>query len=217
LLGIDDLRTRAWQGQEDIELHNLIQLARGGISFSDPWDPRLMTLLREGRGAPTLDGYELYAAPFDNGQGQVERYTERMEVLDNGTIRYFRAAVAGQNANTANFVIVDTLVAQLTANVLLAAGILFERGGYHGSVDVGLAITGARGAISGGLLSQRPFPMLNEPPSVPSDDFRSHVRTTATKLRAEACSVSASLLERLFRVIRPPGLPDPLLRVTADS
>lgn len=212
LLSDRGLRGRAWPGDEGPELGAGIVGAHSGIRFRTPWDPNFADILNGGHNVVTLDGFAMLNPAIVHDKEKVERWVSRIEVLDDGTSRYFHAAIAEQSHDNRRYVIRDTAVVQMTAHFVLMVGRLLDAGGYHGLVELSVAITGAAGAVSaewfGGV---RTFPM-GRIPSVPSDDYRDRLRLPANRLLEEPCEVAASLLSRLLRALRPRFFPDPIQR-----
>lgn len=102
-------------------------------------------------------------------------------------------------------------VAQPVAQVAhLAAGIL-EAGGYHGAVDVSLALVNVADSGSSYWYTQHHgiFPVASFP-TYPFEEYRTTTRVMSTQLRTEATSIAARLARKLLRTARPPGTPDPL-------
>ena len=204
------LRARAWVGDEGTEMANAILRAESGLRFTNLWDPHLGSTISGGRRLPTMDGFALFNPPIIRDDEQIDQYVSLIEVLDDGTVRYFHAALAASNGDGSLVVIRDTAVAQITAHLSLFAGNLLEAGGYHGPVDVGLALTGASGGASAEWQSPGRFPPPGGLPALPTDEYQHRIRVPAVKLCEEPCEVAQLLLTRLFRAIRPAGFPDPL-------
>jgi hypothetical protein len=209
LLSDRGLRGRVLTGDEGIELGYAVVRAYNAIRFNPDWDPKFSDIIQGGRSVPTLDGFALFNPPIIRGTEQIDDYVSRLEVLDDGTTRYFHAALT----RAADYYVVrDTAAAQLAAHFALMVGHLLEAGGYHGHVDMFVALTGAAEAASTQWWMGNYFPPLTGYPGVPTDNYRHRVRVPAAKLRLEPCDISAALLGRLLRTIRPSGFPDPLAR-----
>lgn len=204
------LRERAWAEQDHVVAQAIIA-AFNALRFRDPWDPRITDIIQGGRQARTVDGISLTAQPFQAQYNNewIYSYVARMEVLDDGTCRYFHAALAEPTER--GFVVRDSAIAQMTAHFVLFSGKLLEAGGYHGPVEVLLGVIGAAGATSGAwFVPPHHFPPAQGYPAFPLDDHRDRVRVPAAKLQEEPCEVARALLTRFLRAVRPDGSPDPL-------
>jgi hypothetical protein len=212
LLSDRGLRRRAWPGDEGPELGASIVAATNGIRFKTPWDPKFADILDGGQNLVTLDGFAILNPPIVRDEDKIERWVSRVEVLDDGTSRYFHAAVAEQDDRKGRYVIRDTAVAQLASHFVLMVGRLLDAGGYHGPVELSVAITGADGAVSAEWFNGVRMLPVRPLPAVPSDDYRDRLRAPVSRLMDEPCEVAASLLSRLLRALRPRVFPDPVQR-----
>lgn len=212
LLSDKGVRRRAWTGDDGPELGAAVANARDALRFKPPWDPNFGDILSGGQNLVTLDGFALLNPPIVRAEERVERYVSRVEVLDEGTCRYFRAAVAEQREDVGQFVVRDTSVAQIAAHFSFMAGRLLGAGGYHGPVELSVAIIGAKGAVSAEWFGGVRTPPLGAYPAIPFDDYRDRLRVQASRLADEPCDVAAALLSRLLRALRPRYFPDPLRR-----
>jgi Schlafen, AlbA_2 len=219
LLADSGIRNRAFNDDDGSGLAAAVTETINAVRFKQPWDPNLADILRGGTRAPTLDGICLtdYPTLGSDGVTPLERYYGRLEVMDNGMIRYFRASIAeatstGAGFDTAQFAIRDPAAGQITAHFARMVGAILRRARYQGLVDVYVAILGAKGAVSalwfmrgGGM-----FPTPSGVPGVPTNDYRNEGRFSLDQLIKDPVDVSRPLLERLVRIIRPGGIVDPL-------
>jgi hypothetical protein len=212
LLSDRGLRRRAWRGDEDPELGAGIIAARDGIHFKTPWDPKFADILNGGQNLVTLDGFAILNPVIVREEEIIERWVARVEVLDDGTSRYFRAAVAEQDEHNGHYVIRDTAVAQIASHFLLMVGRLLDAGDYHGAVELSVAIMGGSGAVSAEWFNAVRMLPTRSFPAVPLDDYRDSLRAPVSRLVNEPCAVAASLLSRILRALRPPSFPDPFQR-----
>lgn len=92
-----------------------------------------------------------------------------------------------------NLLIFEPLIAGNFRAFLAAVGALYEAGGYHGHVDVGLAVTG----IAGGITSTRDAFYLYRHDVYNADTYPRHGRLAAAEL-LEPEAVTLRLLRHLF-------------------
>jgi hypothetical protein len=92
--------------------------------------------------------------------------------------------------------IFEAAVAGNLAAMLAATGTLYRLGGYYGHVDVGVALTGARGAYSGTLLD-RQVGFYEESMTYNSDGYFRHERVAAARLH-DPRDLVRQLLRHLF-------------------
>jgi hypothetical protein len=209
LVSDSGLRDRAMLGQGDPPLVQDVHAAYQSILFADRWDPNFGDIISGGIPSATLDGIAYLNPPIQHpGEPVINSWVSRFELLDNGTCRYFHAALADDAGG--QFILRDNAVAQLTAHFCVMAGRLLERGGYLGAVEVLIGVRGAGGAISGQWLNGNYFHRPSGKPVVPTDDYHDHVRVPASKLLSDPIDVTRSLTDRLLRTVRPGGFPDPL-------
>jgi hypothetical protein len=218
LLADSGIRLRAFDDDDGSGLAQAVTNSHNALRFKTPWDPHVADILSGGHRSPTLDGIVLTNYPTSGGDGSpLHNYYARLEVLDNGLTRYFRAAIAGDETTFAGsgqlrYAIRDPAASQIIARLAHMTGAFLRKAQYQGLVDVYVAILGAQGAISsqwamrgGGM-----FPTPGGVPQVPTDDYRNEVRVSVDELAEYPLTVSAKLLDRLLRTIRPKGMPDPL-------
>ena len=93
--------------------------------------------------------------------------------------------------------IVDVLVAGLTARFFAVMGGLYAAGGYLGPVDVGLAVTGLRGGIS--HVMNRRFGA--DPSPYDKDQYRRTDRFSAPALSSDPRGAASKLVLPLARTI----------------
>jgi hypothetical protein len=169
----------------------------------------------------SMDGIVLTNPPIESDGETNQLHTARLEFLDDGTTRYFRAALAQPlsmnpfipNSGTV-YVLREPAMSQIIAHFARMVGQLLDRGGYSGQVDLYVALTGAAGAQSaswyGGRGHERYFPGMGVRATVPDDDFREQLRTSVKQMLEEPTAIAAALVGRIARIVRPPELPDPL-------
>jgi hypothetical protein len=223
VLSDSSLRHRVFEVDDGRELAQAILNATNSLRFGDPWSPDFSQTVSNSHPSKSLDGIVLENPPFNNNGEIVQRYTSRLEFLDDGTTRYFRADLAQQynpsrfpgDANDV-YILREPAMAQISAHFILMVGQILRRADYHGQVDVYIAVTGAKGAQSAswymGSGYERYFLGMGIRPTLDTDDFRDQHRTTAERMLQEPTAIAAALVARVARLIRPPELPDPLAR-----
>jgi Putative DNA-binding domain len=226
LLSEASLRDQLWEGREEEEIRKTVAAAFNGIQFASASESGLSEFLQFAHPAPTLEGYELYNTPIERPDEVIDRYVERIEVLDDGTTRYFCAAVAQQWQQSAwqpsiatpgMLVFLDVKAARRTAHLVLFAGLMLTEAGYRGPVDVSLALTSIDGSVSSEWLNGQLLPPPGGLPALAAPDgYRQHVRVAAPALAQDPCQVTKGLFARLFRVSRANGFADPLLCANSE-
>ena len=102
-------------------------------------------------------------------------------------------------------------VAQFCAHFVRTVGQLLAKANYTAQVDLLFSLTGAKGAVSGEYFFNHWALFATAPlPAVTDNDFRNYVRTTASEMLNSPITVAAALELRLARLIRSPGMADPL-------
>jgi hypothetical protein len=213
LLSDSELRERALGGNDLQLVVGAIRSAMVALPFKDLGGRDIRSLLQSTHGYSTIDRYMVINPPFQSSGPRIVDYVAALEVLDDGTCRYFHAAM-GSNApkdGVEHFILDDVDVAKSAAQVSHVAGWLLNSGDYHGAVDVSLLVTNINGVASSHWFTRYggffPIPGV---PTFPEDEHRVTVRVMANQLQAESCEIAERLTRRLFRVIRQPEFPDPL-------
>jgi len=214
LVSDSDLRERVFPDDAGPTMLQAVLGTQNDLRFETQWDPKFSDISNGARFQTIMDGFSMVNPSIDRDGEQIDLYVSQIDVLDNGTVRYFRAALARQVAIQTTgqpavvFLIRDTAAAQHAAHVSLFAGRFLEAAGYHGMADVSLALTQIRTSYSWEWLTVN-FPPRNGYPMAPVDDYRQSVRLPAERLVEDPCGVAKELLERLLRTIRRPTFPDP--------
>ena len=200
------LRVRAMRDQPQPELASDVTAVSNALK--DPWSPNFNDVVSNYQPLSTFDGVALLAGPFTHYEGEVvESYVAHAELLDDGTFRYFHAAVADSDSGT--FVLRDNSVAHIVAKACFMAGRILDRGEYHGPVEVLVAVVGAEGAVSSQWLDPSYQMSRRSRPTVPKDLYQRHVRVQASKLKDEPIQVARSLVGPLLGTVRLDDFPDP--------
>lgn len=110
---------------------------------------------------------------------------------------------AAEEANSGKLQLFEDLVAGLTARFLCVLGGLYDAGTYLGPVDVGIAVTGLKGAVSC-TLSQHVIGRHFLQP-YDRDQYRRTERFSASSLRDDTRSAARKLVSPLTRAITGEG------------
>jgi hypothetical protein len=103
------------------------------------------------------------------------------------------------------FMLYERGIALNLAEFLTLVGAFYEAGGQHGPIDIGMAVTGIRGAVSAHMHSDH----LHSPVYQDEGAFRT-VRCEARELSDDPLAVSRRLLDRLLRAMSDGYSWDPL-------
>ena len=210
LVSDSGLRERAMAGEGDPPLVQDVHRACSALRFQDAWNPNFADIISGGIPSATIDGIALLNPPIQHAdEERIDTYVSRLELADNGTIRYFHAAL-GDLARHDEFILRDNALAQTTAHFCKLAGTILERGDCFGTVEVLIAVLGAGGATSGQWLNGSYFHRPSGRQVVTTNNYRNHERVLASKLQDDPIDVAQSLVLKLLRTIRPQGFPDPL-------
>jgi hypothetical protein len=147
----------------------------------------------------TLNGIALR-----NSEGTPPKEEMRLEIRDDGTIRYYLAGVAVRSPE-GEFVIMEGVAARLIAYVVRFAGDFLAAARYHGYVHAMVALLGAANARSAEIrrgLSRRTASGFPEP------DYRGHAHVPAELLVDDPIGITRRLFQPVLRLVSPGG--DPL-------
>lgn len=190
----EDLYDRASESQQAIQfMGNLTSAAARAEVFSSSFSPDLYGGHNYERRA---DGW---AVSWGLGveweeRGDPSRVLDLVVGLDgSGHMFCGRAAHRYQD----RFLILEPLVAGLTARFLAVMGGLYAAGDYLGPVDVGLAVTGLMGGVSYHL---RDNPWIDRTP-YDRDEYRRTARFPASRLVGDPRGAARTLVLPLLRVI----------------
>lgn len=143
--------SRLWQNAAEAAagrqaLQRELQEAARGSRFRTQYDPTMRLSNWTQRGA---DSWSLGQESDD------ARKDVRCDVNRDGRIQYFCGRAADTHGDA--FWAFPPLIAGEISAVLALAGHLYQRAGYLGPVVAGVAVTGLRGAVGGGVLNQRRY------------------------------------------------------------
>ena len=190
----EDLFDNAKGGQHAVQfLDGLFTAAVSAEVFPDRYSPDLYG----------KNNYERRADGWAASQGLGIEWEERKDpnrVLDfeiglDGSGRMFCGRAAATHRD--RLLIIDVLVAGLTARFLAVIGGLYAAVGYSGPVDVGLDVTGLRGGVSY-ILNDDPW---TDPTPYNKDQYRRTERLPASQLAGDSRGAARKLVLPLLRAI----------------
>ncbi|KPL79941.1 AlbA family DNA-binding domain-containing protein [Herpetosiphon geysericola] len=126
-----------------------------------------------------------------------------LDVHDNGHARLFCGRAASQVNGTLQ--LFEGTVAGLTTHFLWTMGQIYSRAGYVGTVDVGIMVTGMKGALSNALANT-----LAEPTRMTEDVYTRTTRISTIGLTEASRNVARTLVMPLVRASTR-SLRDPFL------
>lgn len=207
------LRERVWATEDLGVAITILRGADQAMRFRNNRGLRLADMVQYLSVRTTPDGLCLENPPFPRaGTGElVTSHVQRLDLLDDGTLRYFRTRVARDMTmpQMRGFFLQDGAVGQLIATLCVLAGRLFDESGYYGTVDVSVALTGIEGAASIEWLDVQ-IPPPGGINLLSQSEYRDRVRVSMSQLAIEPSDVAARILGRLYRTIRRPSFVDPL-------
>jgi hypothetical protein len=141
------------------------------------------------------DGWATYlhAEPAHNANRHPTDVLD-IQINDNGAAWLFCGRAAHRDGGI--LYVIEDVLAGLTVRLLAFLGELYDRGNYVGLVDIGLAVTGLKGAIT--VRTRNSFLDDNWPP-FDQEEYRRTRRTSALTLKADARSVAEKLVTPLIR------------------
>lgn len=215
ILGDSKVRERGWKTTEMIGSLEILRAADSALRFHNDAGGLNLADIMSGtsRARLTLEGLQLFDAPFAASDGEiVTNYVSELQVLDAGTLHYFRVRVAresGRPFRPDEYIIWDEAIGQLTARFCRLAGSFFDRAEYHGPVVVAIVLLGVKDAASSRWLGTYAAPPPSGYLTVPGD-YEDVARVSVASLLERPAQVASNLLERLYRTIRAEDWPDPL-------
>ena len=215
LLSDESLRMKALVSDDTNELVQELNRVCSSLRFVKPWDPKLVDLFNGGVSRTTIDGVAFVNRPTGANGEPLLHWTGQIEVLNDGTVRYFHGALIRESDPSSGLHLREVAAQQLTAQLARLAGRVLERGDYHGAVDVSIQLSNIAGATSAVWLDLPAFTLAPRP-IVPLDDFRSSARVSVERLLDDPVGISRELFERLTRVISPTVGPDLLALVASQ-
>ncbi len=116
-----------------------------------------------------------------------------LKVDFDGTVHLFSGRAGTRTRR--GLLVLELLIAGLTARFIKFAGALYAAADYYGMVDVGIAITGLRGGISAHLVHG----MFSDDVPLDFNEYRRHGRFLAPNLDADPRKVAGELTMRFIR------------------
>lgn len=172
---------------------NVLPEAMGRSHNSGRYDPdirRARDLVRRGSYGWTVTNQ------IDEGHRDPANavYTVTMDIDEDGSGHLF----LGRAAETyrERLIMIEVVIAGNLASFLAAMGTLYDRAGYAGQVDVGVAVLGIEGSVALGLGER----VLSRP-TYGAPDYRRTARVSAGELRDAPQDVARRLLQRLIDVM----------------
>lgn len=132
-------------------------------------------------------------------------YQARVELTADGGIMYWHAPII--NTSPRYRVIMERSVIRAVCQALGAGAFLYKRAGFHGSIDVGVAVLGIE-TVGGATLINA----FRGPPAYGAPDYRRHARVSSREL-GDHEALTQRLLAPLFEVISVRGF-DPFAERT---
>ena len=127
-------------------------------------------------------------------------YQSRLEIALDGTLSYWHAPVINSRAQREEgpAFIMERSITRALFQTLVVASLLYERGGYAGAVDVGVAVLGIEHATGAALSNS-----FDSGPIYGAAEYRHDLRATTTEIRRDPEGLTRHLLEGLFDVVSP--------------
>ncbi len=124
-------------------------------------------------------------------------YQARAEFSASGELRYWVSPTIFQDDAEREWLMEDS-VTRATVQAVRAVSWLYERAGYHGSVDVGVANLGLANASGASRIRlHAPY----GPPRFEAPDFTRHARVSMAEMSRDSIEVARPLLMPLFDAI----------------
>lgn len=127
-------------------------------------------------------------------------YQARLEVTADGALTYWHAPVINTRTRRGEgpAYIMERSVTRAVFQALTTSGWLYDRGGYAGAADVGVAVLGIGDATGASMANA-----FENGPEYGAPEYRHGLRITTTELRQDPDAVTRELLGGLFDVISP--------------
>jgi hypothetical protein len=183
------------------ELQKQLGEAAGAPGPQDRYSPNLKSILHwTRRGADEWCMSSTHNPDYSDPEDAAYLVDVRLNIDGRGHLFCGRAAERIRRQNRVpegdpDLVILESVIAGNFAAFLVAMGKLYELGGYHGQVDIGLAATGLRGGYTATRF-ERPFAYADEAP-YNADSYPRTERIAAREL-GDPEQVAGRMLRHLF-------------------
>lgn len=134
---------------------------------------------------------------LDAGRLPDDTYAARLEVGRDGLLRYWSKPLAYERRG--QFAVLERSVTRDAGQFAAVVGALYERGGYVGAVDLGVAVVGIETAAGASMINAFTPRLYGAP------DYRQTDRITMQELTATHQAVVRALLAPLYDVISRAG------------
>jgi hypothetical protein len=142
-------------------------------------------------------GADLWVCSSSGDENLAFDYQARVEAAANGSLTYWHSPVLrASGRHERGLFLLERSVTRALYQPLAAAAWLYERAGFYGPVDVGVAVLGietAGGASRANILASAP--------AYGAPDYRRHERITFEELRSDLDAVVRRLLGPLYEAI----------------
>jgi hypothetical protein len=150
-------------------------------------------------------GAEIWVCSPQNADPS-EGYQARAELMADGTLTYWHSPVIN-DVRAPLMLIMERSVTRAVYQGLAAAARVYERAGFHGAIDLAVAVMGIESATGATLAQGFRQSVYGQP------TYRRHDRVTSEELHSDLDGIVRRLVAPLFEVISTQGY-DPLAERT---
>ncbi len=193
VLSPEDLVERAGKESETVPWSEMIMQAREAGSSLEHYTPDFQLA----RASPTVAGWTLYMSQLPSGR-ELRKSEDILDltVAENGCLE-LQCGRAGDRIGTDLFVVLEAIVAGLAVKFFAFAGALYDRAQYAGQVDVGLAVTGIKGAEPYSTVKN--IPSRRFPKEFQQNRYTRTTQVDAPALASGPMDIAHQLLKPFFR------------------
>lgn len=141
----------------------------------------------------THEGADTYLAS-NSDQVQSLAGINELRVNSDGSTKFFTARVGESSEGRPKYVF-ERLVAAQAARFCVFMGSLCNATNYRGAVDIGIAVTGLKGAVSGAKSAEM---IIDRPPEYKTDSYIKKSRVYARELQENPKKVASDLTRKLM-------------------
>ncbi len=142
-------------------------------------------------------GADLWVCENQPNSGPAYEYQARVEITATGELTYWHSPViSSRNDEQGPWFVMERSVTRAVYQPLAAVAWLYEQAGFHGPVDVGVAVLGIEQAGAASLAPNR-----IHAPTYGAPDYRRHERATTEELSTNLGGLVRRLLAPLYEVI----------------